>query len=749
MLHRWRLEIMGGCVLVACLIALAFMFFDRHLEYSYITYIYAQNFAAGRGLVSSLAGPPVLSGAVSPVYAILLAMGSLISRDLPELSNVIGILAVAAGGAVLYGIVAPAGKPSAIVAMVVFISFPLVWASLGLESSLWLAVGLAGVFAYNQQRGMLAAVLLAIMALIRLEGLILAVVILVDAFASRRPLRLAALGTFSGIVGLGLLVLLSSYPADRLLPTLPPSSLAGRLPDILGDNVLTGLANLLTSFWALSWVWIGVLPLIGLGAWQARRQRPLILLAGWAVLHLIVLGVLQVGVYAWTLVPLAPVLAVLAGAGCQFIGERLPAGAGRTAGWAMPVAIILWAAGQSAVWLAYGIPAQSTGWLALSGQRSDPALRPVADWLRTQTPAGATVGARGAGTLGYTSQRAMVDYYGSLQADLLRALGRGDGGWWILDRQPDYLVLSVSDVQNIDGYSSIADEWFSAHYLESVRFAGEGGQAIIVYQRTSAPRPQRGALISFVGYGGSLTLNGIATDFSLEPLEGGGLGLVRLEWLLDAPVAGQKTVSLRIRSGDGSLLAGLATRTVDFTHWPVRQLITTFHPIHVTEALPSGIYQIQVGIGADANHLDWKTVARAKIPFVGATDLGGISGAHTEFGDIELIGYRVGRRETGLEVLLLWQAIHAPTTDYRVTIQISDPNGVIVAQQAAEPYSGTYPTSVWSAGEQVTDSVVIDISALPAGEYDVTVGLLAPDDSRVLTVDGKDSVFVGRVNIEP
>ncbi len=750
MFQRRRVEVIGGGILLLCWIGLAVLFFDRHLEYSFITYRYAQNFAAGRGLVFNPGGKPVLSGAVSPAYAILLAMLNLLTPNFPALGNLTSILAIGAGGIALVGLIQPAGKLPAILAAGVYLTSPLLWASLGLETPLWLAAGLAALWAYNGQRSRLAAAFLAIMVLIRLEALVLAALIVADAFASRKPLRLSALGVFGGIAGLGGLILVSTYTSSGLLPSLPSSSRAALLPDTIGRNMASGLMALAGSLTVLSWVWIGVLLLCAAGVWEARHHRVVILLGGWTVLHLIVLGVLQVGVYVWSFAPLVPLLAALAGLGMKAIAKRLPGGAARAVGWGLAGMVVAGAAGPSALGLALPATAQPVNANALAGQQAAMCLQPVADWLRTQTPAEALTGARGVGTLGYLSRRSMVDYYGTLQSDLGDALERGDGSWWIAWAQPDYLVLSDSDFQSIGGYSPADDEWFAASYAEVARFpASSCAPVMIVFQRTTPARPMHASLISFVDYGGGLTLNGIASDFSLDPLEGGRMSLIRLEWLLTAPVPDQMAISIRIQARQGGALAGLATRTVDFSGWPVRKLITTYHPIHVADGLPPGIYDVQVGIGPDANNLGWKTVGRAKVPFVGATDLGGIAGAHSEFGDIELIGYRVGRRETGLEVLLLWRAIHAPMTDYRVLIQVRDPNGSIAAQQAVQPYGGAYPTSVWSAGEQVTDSVLLDVSAVPSGDYDVYVGLLNPDDSRILTLDGKDAVFIGRVNIAP
>jgi len=74
-------------------------------------------------------------------------------------------------------------------------------------------------------------------------------------------------------------------------------------------------------------------------------------------------------------------------------------------------------------------------------------------------------------------------------------------------------------------------------------------------------------------------------------------------------------------------------------------------------------------------------------------------------------------------------------------------NGAVVASQDVEPHNGAYPTSVWSPGEQVTDTIVLPVGQIPSGEYDVYVGLSTLDGAPVRTPDGKDSVFVGHISL--
>jgi len=121
------------------------------------------------------------------------------------------------------------------------------------------------------------------------------------------------------------------------------------------------------------------------------------------------------------------------------------------------------------------------------------------------------------------------------------------------------------------------------------------------------------------------------------------------------------------------------------------------------------------------------------------------------FGDqIQLLGYRVRPArcdddwavDTGcwVGVTLYWQARQAPLPDYTVFVHVVERDrssgvGRIRAQRDTAPDAGAYPTRRWAAGEVVEDAVRIDLPAdMPAGSYDLVVGLYDPPTGRRLPV---------------
>lgn len=773
MFVRRRVELIGGSILLLVVLVPAVLFFPHHSDRSYIAYRYALNFASGSGLLYNPGQSPALSEAAAPLYTLLLGIGALLVSDLPALSNALGVVAIVLGGLALYGLARPAGKITALLAAGIYMLFPLLWLSLGLETTTWMALNLGALWLHQNQRGTGAALLLVPATLMRLETVVLVVILIADSLAGGRPFQFVPTSVYVTGIVLGEMWALAAYQSGGFLLGLPSMLLAPVLPDIIGVNVWAGLAALGRMFLSPIWLWPALM--CGLGAFCLGEQRWAILLIGWALLHMLSLAVLQVGVYTWTFAPLVPALAALGALGmwqglsrtsrlpyrwaptetateCRYIRQYryLRSSYGWiAAGLAIALCVI------PVLFLDFNLatapPDRCPAREALAPAPADDRYIQTGIWLRENTPVDARVGATRIGVLGYLSQRSLIDYHGSLQPNVAEALARGDSQWWLASIEPEYVVLTSAELASLGGYDFTRDAWFTRSYAEVVRFAGPEGNSepLLVFRRMSSPPELLEILINYVTYPNGLTVNGIAADFPLFPLEGGHEGLIRLEWLVNQTIEEPQFVVIQIQGRGEGAVAGLSSREIDFSTWPHRRLITTYHPIEIASGLPPGVYDIQIGIGPDAYTLTRQTVGQAKVPFQGDDLLGGISGARTEFGDIALLGYRLARTENGLELLLLWEAVHIPQADYRVFVHVRDQDGAVITQNEFEPHNGSYPTSIWSVGEQVPDVYLLDISDVPPGDYQVYIGLLDPDDTRILALDGRDALFVGQVNVMP
>ncbi len=727
------LQITGVVLLLIMIAGLGAVFIDHHLDRSFITYRYVQHLSTGQGLVYN-PGEAVISESVAPFYAVLLSLGTLITPDIPLLSNVIGIVGIALGALALYLMAFPSNRALAPIAAGLYLIIPLLWATLGLETALWLGLGMLAVWMHQREWGIGTAILLGLATLIRWEIALLVVILIADSMILGRPFRLTVVGVYAGIVLVGMLGMSSAFGQAGSFPGFPSGPFAHLMPDVFADNVFSGIVQLARSFVELSWLWV-VIPLLALfGLINIPNHRWALLLIGWAVLHILALWLLGVVVYIWNLAPLLPMLAALAALGVAWIAGRFKAPPLR------------WVIGGAAVLLCLGAAAQSftridtAAGLFGTVESISEEERQVGEWLHDNTAENTRIGTTRIGLLGYASERPLIDYYGSLQKDVADAFIRGDSQWWVAAYQPDYLVLRASELEQ---FALASDPWFSRTYSTIAQY--ESDDSILILQRTAETQSLT-EIPTGLTLTNSLSINQIAIDFSLNPLDTGRMARVRIEWFLEAPVDSAQQVGLRIQGLDGTI-AALSGQEIDFSRWPTRRLITTYHTLELLPSLTPGAYNFEIGIGDDPVNLNWHILSPAKVPFQNEAFLGGLSGTRATFGDIMLTGYRIGRTQEGLEILLIWQAIKVPQADYLIRIQLRDANGKAVMESELEPYGGIYPTSYWAAGEQVADTYLLDVSNVPPGEYDVYAGLLGPDGNQVLTLDDQAVVFVGHLSM--
>jgi hypothetical protein len=127
----------------------------------------------------------------------------------------------------------------------------------------------------------------------------------------------------------------------------------------------------------------------------------------------------------------------------------------------------------------------------------------------------------------------------------------------------------------------------------------------------------------------------------------------------------------------------------------------------------------------------------------------GISPLDIQLGDsFELAGYSYG--QTGfypgavVPLTLHWRALQTPPYDYSVSLRLFNAQGQEVAKvDSQHPVLGTYPTSLWTAGEVVADYYEIQLPTdLPPGSYywGVILYRTLPEGGwQNLKVDGTDA----------
>jgi len=118
--------------------------------------------------------------------------------------------------------------------------------------------------------------------------------------------------------------------------------------------------------------------------------------------------------------------------------------------------------------------------------------------------------------------------------------------------------------------------------------------------------------------------------------------------------------------------------------------------------------------------------------------------------EIKLLGYdfnsqisNVGTAreyaKSQVALTLYWQATAAPQGDYKVFVHLFDPTDErIVAQHDAMPLDGRYPTSWWTAGEVISETITLDLAGAKPGIYRLAVGLYEPRTVTRLAATGPD-----------
>lgn len=741
-----RTEILSIVLLLATTCGLGYLMRAWQLDVSFINYRYIENLQAGLGFIYS-GDQSVLLASASPPYVTLVAGVHRLISELVLASNVISITAVGLGAVALYFIVHPASAWAALTSALLFLLFPVTWFSLGTDVSLWLALALMAVWFQRAGWSLLTGVALALAILVRPEAAVLSAALLAEALVTGRDFRPAPLIVFGVLLGIGVVAGFTTFDVGG-----PLAAFNG----LSGPSVATG--NLFAGLGAMSYLWLlapalSIVGLVSLIDFELE-QRWVLVVAGWGGLHLLTVILLPTSLGLFSLLPLYIAFCVLAGLGVAWIAQLLAPQPKRktplpnnkrylyAACLAIPLLLTVGAGAQS-WWIVLTQDHPAVVTLLPAQPNSDAA--DVGQWITANSPEGTQIAVAELGTLTYFIRRPLLDYQGRLQPDLADAYVRQDGSWWLGSYTPDYVVLHASDVAQLGTYQPGEDPWFSGVYGTAASFGDYR-----VYQRIVPIEPLRQEIVGVVEFPDGYSLTGqIGTDVALDPLEADTLGRVQLNWLLTEPIDEQQHVAIRIEArGETGGVVAINGRDIDFSNWSQRRFYDTYHTLQVSPVLQPGVYDVAVGIGPDPFNLEWQTITQAKVPFPEANIIGGFSGTRAEFGDIILLGYRLARPEDDLlDVSLNWQAAERPLADYQVVLQVRGEDGTILARLETEPHSGAYPTSVWSAGERVPDVYTLDIRELPAGDYNVYAGLVDANGERLLTLDGQESIFVGRVNI--
>jgi len=109
--------------------------------------------------------------------------------------------------------------------------------------------------------------------------------------------------------------------------------------------------------------------------------------------------------------------------------------------------------------------------------------------------------------------------------------------------------------------------------------------------------------------------------------------------------------------------------------------------------------------------------------------------------------------DSTLIVWLVWEPLRTTERPLKAFVHLVGPTNPATgtplwAQDDQEPQSGRAATTAWDVNSLYRDVYVLSITGIPAGDYQLLVGLYDPvTNARLETTDGHDSVAIGTINL--
>jgi hypothetical protein len=234
---------------------------------------------------------------------------------------------------------------------------------------------------------------------------------------------------------------------------------------------------------------------------------------------------------------------------------------------------------------------------------------------------------------------------------------------------------------------------------------------------------------------------------------------VQLDWSAVYPLAANYPVSLRLLDARGQVRAQLDTQPgygfLPTSSWRPGERVTDRYVLALPDDLPAEagyhieivLYQAstlesvgQMQVGGFALPLKASFEAR-RPPRTFSLPSRGFSLAVDFGGEVRLAGFDLApgqgeeEQENAIRLTLWWQALQNPQADYTVFVHLFDPDtDSLVTQSDAQPRGGTYPTSWWTTGEVISDTVTLSLEDTPEGTYRLAVGLYDQTFARLPAV---------------
>jgi hypothetical protein len=244
-----------------------------------------------------------------------------------------------------------------------------------------------------------------------------------------------------------------------------------------------------------------------------------------------------------------------------------------------------------------------------------------------------------------------------------------------------------------------------------------------------------------IDYSADVTLLSYAVDNTrLRP---GEAVRVRLDWQLARPPTSPMGVYVSLLDVNGTPIVSIFPRFEPQAWKPLE--LSTYHALLIPADAQPGLLNLSVT-------LDYKAATLAQAT-IGSVFLQGPAIPPPEsqvgtLGNAILYAANVIPAEGQINVELAWGAQGNFDRDYVIFLHFIPAGDVVPLRQAdGEPLGGRYPTHFWQEGDVILETRILQMADVPAGDYEIKVGLYDPASGGRLQGPTGDHVFLGNVTI--
>lgn len=463
---------------------------------AYITYRYAENIADGKGFVYNL-NNHILSTS-TPLYAIILGFFSLFFENTSLTSHIIGITALIFTCILIFLIFKEQNKSIVGLISIFFISIdPFIYLTYGMETLFYISLIVVSFFFYLTKKYNLTAIALALSCITRLDGFILAVIILGHYFLEKRKIPVKPI-----------LLFLIFYTPWFLFSIIYFGS---PIPQTFFAKI--SQANLgWVSFWFYLTHqfldrYIMFLPFFLFGLLHIlRKNKSLMPILAWEIAYISLFSLFGLPKYFWYYVPLLPFLMIFSSLGIFEIAKKLQ-NFNNLSSFAFKSNIYILIMVLLSIFLATQI-IELEGYDFEKNQNRINFYVQVGEWINENSPENSSLATFEIGLLGYYSKRTIVDLIGLLQPDITANMAKNNKLYPILEYEPDYILYSPA-FSGILPLSSLYSETIQNKYVIIKEFEIPG-QYWMLFEKTA--ENERTESYNFIGHINEAKYKNIGTD---------------------------------------------------------------------------------------------------------------------------------------------------------------------------------------------------------------------------------------------